>query len=123
MNSHLSSPPVRKYPRFKALQRALVLLPLGPEALPCHILDISVGGLSFSYLGEKITPTEISPVNLYHEDELIVSDLPVKTVSDCRLRDVIGEVVMARRRSLCFESLSIEQRNKLSTFIAHFTEH
>jgi hypothetical protein len=87
--------------------------------LPYHIIDICEGGLSFRYLGEKIKSAKIPPINLYYENELIVGDLPVKEVSDYQMLD---DVVPIRRKSLCFESLSIEQHNRLSLFIEHFTK-
>ena len=109
----------RESPRFKALPRALVFFPQDPETLPYHIVDISDSGLSFRYLGESIKYTGIFSVSLYHEYDLVVSDLPVKDVSDIGLSD--GHVPV-RRGSLCFESLSFEQQNKLVTFIEGFTE-
>jgi len=109
----------RESPRFKALPRALVSIPQGPKTRPYHIVDISDSGLSFRYLGESINSTGIFSVSLYHEDDLVVSDLPVKNVSDIGLVDVY---VPVRRRSLCFESLSFEQQNKLVNFIEGFTE-
>jgi hypothetical protein len=109
----------REHKRFKVKQRALVFLPQGPEATPYHILDISEGGLSFSYLGEKINLTGTFPVDLYDDQELVVENLPVKAVSDCRLRD---DLVPVRRGSFCFESLSPNQRNGLVTFIENCAE-
>ena len=111
--------PPRKFPRYKALQRTLVFFKKDPEGLPHHILDICEGGLSFSYLGDKIELMGVSPVSLYHEYELIVEDIPVKEVSDYQLRD---SIVPVRRGSLCFESLTFEQQKKLSTFIERYTE-
>ena len=119
MENHSGYQPVRGYQRFKAQERALVHLQLGPQALPYHIIDICEGGLSFRYLGKKIKTSKTPSINLYYEYELIVGDLPVKEVSDHRLRDGF---VPVRRRSLCFGSLSIEQHNKLSTFIERFTK-
>jgi len=119
MENHSNYQPVRGYQRFKAQERALVLLPLGSQALPYHIIDICEGGLAFRYLGKKVKTSKTPPINLYHENELIVGDLPVKEVSDCRLRDGF---VPVRRRSLCFGSLSIDQHNKLSAFIERFTK-
>ena len=119
MENHSTHQPVRRHQRFKAQERALVSLPLDSEDLPYHIIDICEGGLSFRYLGEKIKTAKIPPINLYYEYELIVGDLPVKEVSDYQLLD---DVVPVRRKSLCFESLSIEQHNRLSLFIEHFTE-
>ena len=118
MENHSSYPPVRRYQRFKAQERALVSLPLDSEDLPYHIIDICEGGLSFRYLGKKIKTFKIPPINLYYEHELIVGDLPVKEVSDYQLHD---DIVPVRRKSLCFESLSMEQHNRLSLFIERFT--
>ena len=109
----------RESPRFKALPRALVFFPQGPETLLYHIVDISDSGLSFRYLGESIKYTGIFSVSLYHEYDLVVSDLPVKDVSDIGLSDGL---VPVRRGSLCFESPSFEQQNKLVPFIEGFTE-
>jgi len=120
MENSPSYQPVRGYQRFKAQDRALVHVPRDSQALPYHIIDICKGGLSFRYLGKKIKTSKIKLVNLYHEYDLIVGDLPVQEVSDYRLRD---DCVTVRRRSLCFGSLSIEQHNKLSTFIERFTKH
>lgn len=111
--------PIRKHPRFKAPPRAVVFFPKNPESLPCHIIDISEGGLSFRYLGEKDKPSEICSISLYHEHELIVGGLTAKSVSDNHLRN---GYIPVRRGSLRFATLSTEQRNKLSNFIAHFAE-
>jgi hypothetical protein len=119
VENHSVDQPVRRYQRFKAQERALVSVPLDSEDLPYHIIDICEGGLSFRYLGKKIKTSKIPPINLYYEYELIVGDLPVKEVSDYQLLD---DTVPVRRKSLCFKSLSIEQRNRLSSFIERFTK-
>ncbi len=109
----------RRHTRFKAKKRALVFLPKGPELLPYHIIDISEGGLSFSYLGEKINLEGIFPVSLYNDKELVVKNLPVKAVSDCQLHDAL---VPVRRGSICFESVRGKKQNGLVTFIKICTE-
>jgi hypothetical protein len=119
MEKQSNEQPIRKYPRFMASPRAVVFFPKSPESLPCHIIDISEGGLSFRYLGETNKPSGTCSISLYHEYELIVGDLPAQAVSDNYLRNGF---VPVRRGSLRFDTLSIEQRNKLSTFIDHFTE-
>ena len=118
MVNHPSYQPYRRYQRFTAKARALVLFPVTSQNLPFHIIDICDGGLSFRYLGKKINTSDIPPINLYYEFKMIVGDLPVKEVSDYQLRD---DIVPVRRKSLCFESLSIEQHNRLSFFIELFT--
>ena len=119
MENDSSNQLVRKYQRFNAQERALVFLPLDPQNLPYHIIDICESGLSFRYLGKKIKPSKIPPINLYYESDLIVGDLPVKEVSDYQLSDGI---VPLRRKSLRFGSLSIEQHNRLLFFIERFTK-
>ena len=110
---------VREHERFQAKQRALVLLTQIPESFPFHIIDISEGGLSFSYLGAKIDIKGKFPVSLYYDQEMIVEDLPVKAVSDIQLSNVL---VPVRRGSLCFESLDDNQQHSLSVFIKTCTE-
>ncbi|SEA82676.1 PilZ domain-containing protein [Desulfuromusa kysingii] len=119
MESRIKYSPVRSYQRFKATDRALVLVNRGPESLPYHIMDISEGGLSFRYLGQKLNRAEIRKVSLYHNDQLIVDDIPIKTISDYRLRD---NMVPIRRGSIRFEELEPAQLSKLEKFIQHFTE-
>jgi len=119
MENRSSYLPFRRHQRFNAQERALVFLPLDSQDLPYHIIDICKGGLSFRYLGKKIKTSKIPPISLYYENELIVGDLPVKEVSDYQLS---YDIVPVRRKSLCFESLSIEQQNKISSFIEQFTK-
>lgn len=119
MENHSNSLPVRKNQRFNAQERSLVFLPIDSQDLPYHIIDISKGGLSFRYLGKKIKTSKIPPIDLYYEYNLIARGLPVKEVSDYQLRD---DIVPVRRKSLCFESLSIEQHKRLSFFIERFTK-
>ena len=119
MESRVKYSPVRSYQRFKAMDRALVLVDQGPESLPFHIMDISEGGLSFRYLGQKLKRSEIKKVSLYHDYKLIVDDIPIKAISDYRLRD---NIVPIRRGSILFKDLDPEKLSKLETFIREFAK-
>lgn len=119
MDSRLHYSPVRGDQRFQAMDRALVLIDRGAESLPYHIMDISEGGLSFRYLGQRLKREDIRSVSLYHNYDLIVSNLPIRSVSDYRLKD---SLVPVRRGSVRFGELSDEQREKLRTFIRLYTE-
>ncbi len=119
MESRIQFSPVRNYQRFKAMDRALVLVNQGPESLPYHIMDISEGGLSFRYLGQRLKRSDIKAISLYHDYELIVDNIPIKSVSDYRLRD---NLVPVRRGSVRFDTLDDEKLNKLQSFIQNFTE-
>jgi c-di-GMP-binding flagellar brake protein YcgR len=109
---------IRRDPRHKGAKRAFVLVPENSDALPLHIVDISKGGLSYRYLGEK--KFESKKVNLYHESELIAEGIPVKSISDNRLQN---NMLPLRRRSLRFEELSPLQNEQIERFIAVFTEN
>jgi hypothetical protein len=117
MKSEVQYSPVRNGQRFKAADRALVLIDHGPESLPYHIVDISMGGLSFRYLGQRIKHA-IKTLSLYHDNRLIVKDIPIKAVSDYRLRD---SLVPVRRGSVNFAELSPEKLAQLEHFIKNFT--
>jgi hypothetical protein len=119
MESRHNYQPARSHQRFKAMHRALVLINQGPEALPYHIMDISEGGLSFRYLGQKLDRAEVKEISLYHDFELVVDAIPVQTVSDYRLQD---NLVPVRRGSLHFENLNNEQKSRLEKFIKQYTE-
>jgi len=119
MESRAKYSPVRSYQRFKAMDRALVLVDQGPESLPFHIMDISEGGLSFRYLGQKLKRSDIKKISLYHDYKLIVDDIPIKAISDYRLLD---NIVPIRRRSILFKDLDPEKLSKLETFIREFAE-
>jgi len=119
MESRIKYQPAREHQRFKAVHRALVLIDKGPESLPYHIMDISENGLSFRYLGQKLKRSEVKEISLYHDFELIVEKIPVKTVSDQQLQD---NLVPVRRSSLCFKDLDNEQRGQLERFIQNYTE-
>ena len=119
MESRVEYSPVRSYQRFKAIDRALVLVDQGPESLPYHIMDISEGGLSFRYLGQKLKRSEIKKISLYHDYQLIVDDIPIKAISDYRLQD---NIIPVRRGSILFKNLDSEKLSKLETFIKSYTE-
>ncbi len=119
MESRYQYSPVREKQRFQAVNRALVLIDRGPESLPYHIMDISEGGLSFRYLGQKLKRSDIKELSLYHNHEKIVDKIPIRSVSDYRLKD---NIVPVRRGSVRFAALEEEQLNKLRTFIRHYTE-
>ncbi len=119
MESRVEYSPVRSYQRFKAMDRALVLVDQGPESLPYHIMDISEGGLSFRYLGQKLKRSEIKKISLYHDYQLIVDDIPIKAISDYRLQD---NIIPVRRGSILFKNLDSEKLSQLETFIKSYTE-
>ena len=110
--------PARRFPRFNANHRALVVLEGDVDHLPHHVVQIGEGGLSFRYLGQKIKPGELKSLSLYLEDQLIVESVPVQPVSDYRLE---GNLVPVRCMCVSFQEMTAEQKRDLDEFIKHYT--
>jgi hypothetical protein len=113
MKNQVPFSPIRNDQRFKATDRALVLIDHGPESLLHHIIDISLGGLSFRYLGKQIKRTT-KTINLYHDSQLIVAKIPIKTISDYRMRD---SLVPVRRGSVHFDNMPENKLKQLEHYI------
>lgn len=108
----------RRYRRFSTHGRALARVRSAPETM-FHVIDISVGGLAFRYLGDGELGGDADELDLYHGDSLALRGLPVRAVSDCSLD--YGFIPM-RRRGLSFGELTSEQRLALDAFIVNHTE-
>lgn len=118
-NRSCSPLPIREHQRLKALPRALVYFHQTPEQLPYHIIDISMGGLSYRCLGKMIQRGTTCSISLYHENTLIVDNLSAMEVSHILISDDYYQI---HRCSLNFKSISDENQKKLSNFIETFTE-
>jgi len=106
----------RLYPRVIAPQRALVAVAGDNLGLPYNMTDISEGGLSFMYLGRNPLSFTDSLVDLYLNEKLQISRLPVMVVGD---RELEGYYIPKRRCSLSFGQLTDIQRLALRSFISH----
>jgi hypothetical protein len=108
----------RKYRRFLTHGRVLARVRSTPETM-FHVIDISVGGLAFRYLGDGELGGSADEIDLFHDESLALRGIPVRAVSDCPLD--YGFIPM-RRRSLSFGDLTPEQRFALDAFIVNYTE-
>lgn len=105
----------RHYERFKIKEGALALLDC---AIPFHIVDISISGLAFRYVGiEKWfdDPVEIDIVY----DDFCLKNLMVQTVSD---QKISNGFMKTRRHSVSFCKLSSIQIKQLEEFIQQYGE-
>lgn len=108
----------RRYRRFSTHGRALARVRSAPETM-FHVIDISVGGLAFRYLGDGELGGSADEIDLFHDETLALRGIPVQAVSDCPLD--YGFIPM-RRRGLSFGELTPEQRFALDAFIVNYTE-
>ena len=104
----------RYYPRKKTSKKTLVAVSGDHQNLPYNISDISEGGLSFLYLGEIPMYLKNSQVDIYVNEELQISEMPVELITDQQLK---GFSIARRRCSVRFGELSRAQQMRLQMFI------
>lgn len=80
-----------------------------------EIIDISMGGLAFSYLErEDWDGVTFDRGMLLGENDLCIEDLPLKIISDCAINSGISII---RRCGVQFEKLTAKQMAQLEYFI------
>ncbi|MEW6429149.1 MAG: PilZ domain-containing protein [Thermodesulfobacteriota bacterium] len=105
----------RQTPRYKMIDVAAVV---GERRLG-HVLDMSVGGMAFSYLQmQREDLEEIELGIIFGQNGQYLDKLPVEIISDSILsHGPVHHPVVVRRRSLRFVDLDDEQMEKLREFI------
>jgi c-di-GMP-binding flagellar brake protein YcgR len=85
------------------------------------IADISLGGLSFSYLPEKTSLEGFKHVDIYMgENEFRLSDIPCAIVYDTVDSATGSKRDTCRRCGLRFGQMKDEHKNKLNYFFKQF---
>ncbi len=80
-----------------------------------EIVDISIGGLAFTYIDRGEWKKESLELGvLFGNDELCLSDIPFKIISDCAIGSGLS---MIRRCGIQFEALTPAQISQLEYFI------
>ena len=80
-----------------------------------EIIDISMGGLAFSYLErEDWDGVTFDCGILFGENDLCIEDLPLKIISDCAINSGISVI---RRCGVQFGKLTTKQMAQLEYFI------
>lgn len=120
----------RKHHRFPAQDGALVFTPL--IRYLGQVIDISLGGLTFSYvapvneLNEPCILTEdIDKLDIvFGRKNFLLSNIPIQTVADFKIETFTShnQVVMKRRHSVRFGKLSADQLFRLKRFILTMTK-
>ena len=113
----------RKYPRYRVQSNVLVVVStdytiMGP------VIDVSEGGLAFSYIDQDIQDLKMFTLCLVIPDTGIILDsVPVSIVSDLELNN--GEEnelsILTRRCGVQFHNLSEAHLSQLDHLIQHHT--
>ena len=110
----------RKFTRFLTQDDAFAAL-RGNLTKVGKICDISLKGLAFRYLAEKISNETFTHVDIFlSTNGFHLPELPCKVVYDEKDSISQSNVVLAYRCGLKFEPLREEQQNKLEFFLNNF---
>lgn len=103
----------RAFPRYSTMERALLAMGQDREGV-YHLLDISRGGISFRYIGNKCRTAGVDKVDLYHHENLWLGEVPVQSVEDVPLSN---GTISYRRCGLRFTELTDQQIERLESFM------
>jgi hypothetical protein len=108
----------RKHDRFRVEEGTLVVLG-APSAKAGHVIDISLGGLSFSYVADGESSIESSALHIFLSDgDFYLEDVAFETVSDFQMpRETPFSVITMRRKGVKFRKLTDKQLTQLKHFI------
>ena len=109
----------RKDKRFKLYDGVIVVVDPNSENKD-KIIDISLGGLAFSYNNERKQFDEEFEVDIYVDDEIYLKKLKVKLVSDAEIGEVPFESANVRRLSGQFMWLTPVQKSDLNSLFKKY---
>ena len=107
----------RKHKRYKVKEGSCTVEPKTDSkfAKSGDIIDISMGGLAFSYVeDDKWTDETFDRGMLLGEKDLCIEDLPLKVISDCAINTGI---TITRRCGVQFDKLTPKQLAQLEYYI------
>ncbi|UCD87489.1 MAG: PilZ domain-containing protein [Desulfobacterales bacterium] len=111
----------RKHKRYRAHDGAFAVL--GPHSTKIgQIIDVSVGGLAFSYIaGKEPSDATFELSILFAQDSFHLTKIPFKTISDQEAKEVPSNTLTMRRSGLQFGELTPSQISQLQYFIRNCT--
>ncbi len=112
----------REHTRFNAKAGAYTVFSR-KSIIPGRINDISMGGLSFSYVEGEEWYQESSQLDiLFGDADFFLDSIPFETVSDTIIENEspYSQIIM-RRCGVRFGDLTTEQQTQLKLFIRHNT--
>jgi len=111
----------RKFTRFRTQDDAFAALQ-GKFSKVGKIYDISVNGLAFRYLAEKIPDDRFTHVDIFlSTNGFHLSEVPCTIIYDVKESTFGLNEVSPYRCGLKFDRVNEEQQNKLEFFINHHT--
>ena len=82
------------------------------------IIDVSKGGLSCQYLGDKEMPVSQTSLDIYYQYKRLLSDVPNTTIDDFVMPVTeSSDLTPMRRRNIQFGNLPANQLSQLEKFL------
>ena len=115
----------RKHKRFKVQGGAFAVLgtPRRPHSTKVgQIIDMSIGGLAFSYIADEDRSSASSELGIFLTDNSFhLRQIPFETISDLKTNKVPFSSITMRRSGVQFGKLTHDQISQLEYFIRSHT--
>lgn len=113
----------RRYIRFITKKQTFAALRSGFEKVG-RVLDISINGLSFSYIIEDAPMEKAFQVDIFQsENGFYLSNIPCSVIYDIpNINPKYDLFLQNRRCGLCFGKLSKKLEDELLNFLKNYTE-
>lgn len=110
----------RKHKRFTVSNGAFVVL--RPHQLNIgQLLDISMGGLAFTYMADQEPPNRSYELDMFFIGEsFYLEGAPIRIAWDCRIDGVPFSSLKMRRMGVQFGELTPGQKSQLHYFIENY---
>jgi hypothetical protein len=107
----------RKHKRFRVTEDTFVAI--GPYYFKIgQALNISMGGLAFTYMVNGKPPKQSSILNIFSVDRTFhLRNVPIKIISDAVHHGIPFSTLMTWACTVQFERLTFHQKNELEYFI------
>jgi hypothetical protein len=111
----------RKHNRFHAKDGTFAVLG-SPSGKIGQVMDVSMGGLSFSYVAGEDQPNRSYELSiLLAEHSFHLTKIPFETIWDQAVRQVPTSSLRMRRCGVQFGELAHNQESQLAYFVRHHT--
>lgn len=113
----------RQHPRFLVEKDFWAMLLPGENTVIGNVIDISRGGLAFTYYGvEELSKMNFELTIINSGSYYCFDKIPVKVVSDFEAEELFGFNYSQKRRcGLVFKKLNDKQNIMLENFILNYT--
>ena len=112
----------RKHKRFHIPRVAFVALAPVNTKLG-QVIDISMGGLAFRYIGGKKPSKRSTELRIFTDNDFCLDEVPFETISDFETYQIPFTSIIMRRSGVHFGQLTQNQRSRLEYFIQKHAIH